>query len=66
MPISADDQVALIVVLEIGDLLAHDRTQAALGSGLVFRIKMRVWRKRYAGIYAVAKIDDIQRALSRL
>lgn len=45
MPISADYQDALIVVLETGDLPAHDRTQAVLDSGLVFRIKMRARRK---------------------
>lgn len=33
MPISAEDQDALIVVLETGELPAPDRTHTAVGSG---------------------------------
>jgi protein phosphatase len=40
MPISADDQEALIAVLESGDMTVQDRTQAPVDSGVVFRIKM--------------------------
>jgi putative phosphoesterase len=40
MPISAGDQDALIAVLETGGMTVHDRAQAPVGSGVVFRIKM--------------------------
>jgi hypothetical protein len=40
MPIFPGYQDGLIVVLDTIALPAHDRTQAALGSGVVFRIKM--------------------------
>ena len=40
MPISSGDQDALIAVLETGGMTVHDRTQAPVGFGVVFRIKM--------------------------
>ena len=40
MPISADDQNALIAVLETGELPAHDHVQAASRAGIISRIKM--------------------------
>ncbi len=40
MPISAEDQDALIVVLETGALPAHDRAHTAHGSGVVFQIRI--------------------------
>jgi len=40
MPISAEDQDALIVVLQTGELPAPNRAHTAVGSGVVFRIKM--------------------------